>query len=96
MKESRSPDEVCCSYATRSIKLTCRMLDDETIFLEGSPETLEFLGELLFAQAHFQRDCGFQFGPRRAGNALFSTESTHGIYIHRLPCKKADHKTHRR
>ena len=82
-----TPDEVCERYATQDIKLTCRMLEDDHILIEGSHEALEFLGNLLLAQARFDQDCGIELSPNGAGSALFDRNSEKGIYIHRLPCE---------
>jgi hypothetical protein len=85
-----TPDSVCRTYADKKIKLTLRTLenDEDTILIEGEPEALEFLGQLLLAQA-VSKDCGFQLGPTGAGRTLFSKESTKGMYIHCLPCGHA-------
>src|SRR5579871_1898005 len=81
------PDRLCTAYAARKVKLTVRTLpeDDNVILIESSPEALEFLGQLLLAQAAAP-DCGFQLDPHGAGKALFSAASTKGLYIHRLAC----------
>ena len=80
-------DEVCESYARRNAKITVRVLDEENdmILVEGDASSLEFLGNLFLAQARAS-DCGFQIAPNSAGKALFSPNSTLGIYIHRVPC----------
>jgi hypothetical protein len=90
------PDKICAKYAGENKvptkkKLTVKIIpEDENgpaiVLIEGEQEALEFLGRLLLSQARFKLDCGFQIGPKSAGNALFKRNSTHGIYIHRLPC----------
>jgi len=85
MQKDNPPDAVCERYADRNIKVTCRLLNG-VLLLEGSREALEFLGNLLIAQANFDRDCGFHIAPNGAGGALFSGKSDVGLYIHRLPC----------
>ena len=82
-----TPDEVCEKYAEQEIKITCRMLEDNHVLLEGSRESLEFLGNLFLAQAKFEQDCGIELSPNGAGSALFDRNSDKGIYIHRLPCE---------
>jgi hypothetical protein len=86
---SATPDSLCAAYASKKIKITIRALGEEEdmILIEGKREGLEFLGKLLLAQASFE-DCGFQLSPSSAGKALFSKESTKGIYIHCLPCQQ--------
>lgn len=85
----KTPDEVCATYARKKVNLTIRPLDGEAdvVLIEGTREALEFLGQLLLAQATCQ-DCGFQLTPDGAGKKLFSIESTKGVYIHRLPCEE--------
>lgn len=81
-----SPDRICAAFADTQEKLTVRHLDSDMVMIEGSAEALEFLGNLLIAQAHFSRDCGFEISPTGPGSAVFSSEATVGVYIHRLPC----------
>lgn len=83
-----SPDEVCEFCADKGIKVTIRRMpeDPEYFLIEGDTEALEFLGQLLIAQARFEMDRAFQISPNGAGSALFGKESDTGIYIHRLPC----------
>ncbi len=78
------PDDVCANY-TGAKKIHIRV-DDDIVVIEGEAEALEFIGNLFLAQARFERDCGFQICPTGGGNAFFTRESTHGLYIHRLPC----------
>ena len=83
-----SPDDVCAAFAKRRSKLVVRALDNETVLLEGDAAALEFLGNLLIAQARFVTDCGFEISPTGAGSAIFATAATSGLYIHRLPCSE--------
>lgn len=78
-------DDVCENYARKKVKLTVRLLDDEDVLIEGTPEALEFLGKLLLAHVADKGD-GFHLSPRAAGSIFFSPESTKGIYFHQLPC----------
>jgi hypothetical protein len=86
MEKLMKPDDVCVSYANRNVKVTCRLMGD-FLLLEGAQDALEFLGQLLLAQARDERSCKNSIGPKSAGNALFSKNSDLGIYIHRLPCE---------
>jgi hypothetical protein len=85
LSEYKTPDEICAAYAKKKVKITLRTLDDDedVVLIEGTREALEFLGQLLLAQARC-RDCGFQLTPNGAGKALLSIESTKGVYLHRL------------
>jgi hypothetical protein len=56
------------------------------VFIEGKSIALEMLGKVIIAQSKFENDCGLQISPKGAGNMFFKRSSTHGIYIHRLPC----------
>lgn len=84
----QSPDRVCGYYFDKGTKVTVKMTDDgeDMVLIEGKREALEFLGNLLLAQAQYDKDCSFFIGPRTAGRALFNRNSTLGLYIHRLPC----------
>ena len=87
-----NPDKVCAKYK-RKKGLTICVVDygDEEfpkpmVLIEGHTEDLEFLGNLLVAEAKHGQDCEFWISPTGPGHVFFSPESTHGIYIHRLPC----------
>lgn len=82
-------DEICAAYADRGVKVTCRTMDG-SVLLEGNREALEFLGNLLLAQANDPNCCHKSIEPNGAGNALFTDGSNLGIYIHRLPCEHGD------
>jgi hypothetical protein len=87
------PDKICAEYGKKKAKkkLTIQTYKEketnaDMILIEGESEALEFLGNVILAQAKFAKDCHFFFGPKTAGNTFFTNNSTHGIYIHRLPC----------
>ena len=80
-------DDIRDYYADKEVKLTVRLLDEETILLEGTDEALSFLGKLLLAHAEEQED-GQHLSPNGAGQVFFTKESTLGIYIHKIPCKE--------
>jgi len=86
MEKQMTPDEVCATYADRNVRITSRLIDDLVVF-EGDSEALEFLGNLLLAQANDKRSCKKSIEPNGAGSALFTDKSNLGIYIHRLPCE---------
>lgn len=90
--QTPSPDALCAQYASSGGQITCRLLDEKTVLLEGTRESLRFLGELMIAQADFVQDCGFQIEPGGAGVRLFSPNSDCGIYVHRLPCEHSNGK----
>ena len=87
------PDTVCGEYAENKgmKRLTLQTYEEEEteadmMLIEEEADALEFLGEVLIAQAKYKKDCSFSIGPRTSGNVFFTKNSTHGIYIHRLPC----------
>jgi len=88
--DNSSPDSVCESFADLAETITIRALEEGEVLVEGSAAALEFLGNLLLAQARYRNDCGFHISPAGAGSALFSPSSTLGIYIHRVPCAHGD------
>lgn len=90
MSTQLSPDMICAAFSDRPEKLTVRRLEGDTTLIEGSAEALEFLGNLLIAQARFANDCGFEISPTGPASAVFSREASVGLYIHRLPC--VDHQ----
>ena len=87
-----NPDNVCAEYADKRgmEKVAIQIFQDEDggdwVLIEGEAPAIEFLGNILIAQAKFEKDCSFFFGPESAGNIFFTKNSTHGICIHRLPC----------
>ena len=75
-------DDIVERHANNGVQVTIKVVED-FVLIEGTREALDFLSELLSAQAK-SGDRGFQISPTGAGNALFSSESTHGIYVHRI------------
>ena len=63
----KSPDKICQEYSDKKVRVTITKLDNETILFEGNQEELEFIGNLIIAQARFKEDCGFQISPNGAG-----------------------------
>jgi hypothetical protein len=89
-------DEVCAKYANKfrrkkkKDKLHVYVKDsadykDNMVFIEGDAESLEFLGNLLLAKSIEEDYDGREIGPRVAGNIFFNRDSTHNLYIYRLP-----------
>lgn len=78
-------DDICDYYADKGVKLTVRLIDDETVLLEGTAEALSFLGKVLLAHAEEKED-GRLLSPNSSGQVFFTKESTLSIYIHRTPC----------
>lgn len=58
---------------------------DNMVFIEGDAESLEFLGNLILAKSIEEYEFGCQIGPRVAGKIFFNRDSTHNLYIYRIP-----------
>lgn len=74
------PDAVCAAYAEkkRRKKLTIQTYKEkktgaDMVLIEGEADALEFLGNVLLAQAKFEKDCGF-FSGRELQEMHFSIE----------------------
>jgi hypothetical protein len=81
-------DNICASYADKGARITLKPLpkDPSVILFEGDELAFEFLGKLFLAHAKAIKGCGFEIGPKYAGNAFFSKQAKLGLYLHRLPC----------
>lgn len=82
----QTPHGVLDEFADIGVQLNLRMLDDDTVFVEGDRESLRFLSKLIWSMTQ-DEDCGFSMGPNRQGSAWFTQSSTLGFYLHRLPCE---------
>jgi len=89
-------DEVCVKYSNKfrrkkkKDKLYVyvkngRNYKDNMVFIEGDAESLEFLGNLLLAKSIEEDEYGSQIGPRVVGSIFFNRDSTHNLYIYRIP-----------
>ena len=83
------PDDVCERHSDRGVKLSISLLDEGMVLVEGDRSSLEFLAELIKAQARYESDCGFSIQPGGAGSLFFGKDSKLGIYIHRTNCESA-------
>jgi hypothetical protein len=87
-----TPYDVCTVYAEMKDKKklviqTYQEKGIDMVLIEGEDKALEFLGKILLAHSKYKEGCGFEIGPKSAGNVFFNKKkSTHGLYIHRLPC----------
>ena len=81
----RTTDDVAAEWAESREQIQLRVRG-RTVVIEGSREALLALSGLIAAQARDARDCGFQMEPRGPGTRVFMASSTHGFYIHRVPC----------
>ena len=85
-------DEICDAYARKNVTLTVRLLNDGDVLIEGDSDALEFLGNFFLAHAR-EETCGRNIGPNSAGSALFTKDSTKGIYIHKIPCQHTQRRS---
>ena len=85
-----TPDQVCERHSEKSVELSVGLIraDDaegpDLVLIEGRPEALRMLAELLVAVADTDEEDGFHIEPRGAGGFHFSKTSEFGIYLHRL------------
>lgn len=80
-----TPEDVIDAFGNKATKLKIVLLNDEEgefVLVEGGPDDLRFLGQLLLAVAE-GGDPGFHIDPRGAGSAHFDPSSSLGLYIHR-------------
>lgn len=77
-------NDVLKKYGNTSPKILLKVKENMLI-LETDTRGLAFLGNLILAHAK-ENDCGFQISPRGPGNKYFSSKSSVGIYLHRIPC----------
>jgi|GEM_PF-4804349 len=83
------PDDVCCEMVDRGLRLTVKELDAQTIVIEGTRETLVLLAKMIIAEAQDEAEDGFSISPFDAGRALFTEDSTRGLYIYPLGSHRA-------
>jgi hypothetical protein len=94
--------EVIEKYAESPSKLTVRTFvapgetpetSETFVLFEGEPDALRFLGEAILAFTNSDAGCNWDFHPKGAGSIYFSSNSTVGFYLHKLPCDlHADNK----
>jgi hypothetical protein len=81
------PDDICAAYAKQKgmKKITLNITKEgDMVYFEGTPEALEFIGNLFIAQARYDKDCSFFLSPQNPGGMFFNKrKSTHGLYIQR-------------
>ncbi len=80
-----NPDD-CLNMFSEKFPTFKIWVEDDMVFVEGESEALDLIGKLFIAQSKFEKDCGYQLAPTGSGMKFFNTASTHGLYIHRLPC----------
>jgi hypothetical protein len=77
-------DDLCVEHADKGTKITVRALEEDVVLIEGNAEALGFLADLLRALGESNEDSR-QIGPGMAGSALFSDQSTLGLYLSCVP-----------
>lgn len=81
-----SVDNICKMYAKKRIKIKLT-IENDMVIIEGKASAFEFLGNLFLAHSKGNSlDCGFQMSPFGAGKSYFESNSTNGLYLHRIPC----------
>jgi hypothetical protein len=86
-------NDILTIHADGESKLTVRTFTDREdefsqryVLIEGSPDDLRFLAEVILSHANSDAGCNGGLHPEGAGSAHFSSASTVGIYLHKLPC----------
>jgi len=79
-------NEVIDRYSDPETKLTVQILDDSAVLIEGNANSLEFLANYILAYINDGWH-SLNINPNGAGGDFFTSKSTHGIYIHILPCR---------
>jgi hypothetical protein len=77
------PDDVCERYAGRNAQVGALPARWRYGADRGDRSSLEFLAELIQAQARLESDTGFSIRPNGAGRVFFKKGSELGIYLHR-------------
>lgn len=82
-------DEISRKYSGRKVNLSLKLMDEEecglpTVLIEGPPDALKMLAELLIAVAEESANDGFSISPSGAGSVHFAKSSKLGIYLHRI------------
>jgi hypothetical protein len=57
------------------------------VLIEGDQKALKFLADLILAFVDSDYGCNLDIHPTGAGSNHMSDASTHGIYLHKLPCE---------
>jgi len=92
MKIVRSADieatanEVLEHFADAGARLKVEILEDAEVLIEGDHKSLEFLANYILAYINGDEHAR-NINPDGAGSVFFKEGSTHGLYIHLLPCR---------
>ena len=82
-------DDVVALYCKKKPrpKVTVAKLNRDMVLIEGTATGLEFLGQYLLAHSRSEPgNCHYWLSPKGPGSAWFTTDSTLGVYLHKLPC----------
>lgn len=86
-------DDILSKHASSESKLTVRTFttDDKEfpqqyVLFEGDANALRFLAEFILAHVNSDVACDWSLHPSGAGSVHFSSASTAGIFLHKLPC----------
>ena len=81
-----STNEVVDHFADSGAELKVSLLEDSEVLIEGDANSLEFLANYILAYINGD-EYGLNINPSGAGSLFFRSGSTHGLYIHILPCR---------
>ena len=92
MKAVRAADveattnEIVEYFADAGARLKVAILEDSEVLIEGDANSLEFLANYILAYVN-RDEHARNINPGGAGSDFFKEGSTHGLYIHFLPCR---------
>ena len=79
-------NEVVDHFAESGATLTLNILEGTDVLIEGDANSLEFLANYILAYINGDEHAR-NINPNGAGSIFFKPKSTHGLYIHILPCR---------
>ena len=81
-----STNEVVDHFAALEAKLRIEILEGSEVLIEGDKESLEFLANYILAYVNGDEHAR-NINLEGAGSLFFREGSTHGFYLHILPCR---------
>ena len=86
-------NQVLEEFAASGAKIRLRKMRNEEdgysqdyLLIEGEPSALRSFAKFVLAFADSDSSCTWDLHPTSAGSALFSEDSSIGIFLHKLPC----------
>lgn len=83
---SVTANDVAKHFADLGAKLKVEILEDSEALIEGDKTSLEFLANYILAYVSGDEHAR-NINPNGAGSDFFKKGSTHGLYLHLVPCR---------